>query len=50
MLRPAFPARLLAIDSENDRINMLVRLAPGVDYPPHTHASGVMGRRIRRRG
>jgi anti-sigma factor ChrR (cupin superfamily) len=23
---------------ERHRVSMLVRLAPGVDYPPHTHA------------
>ena len=27
-----------ATDSQRDRVSMLVRLAPGVDYPPHTHA------------
>jgi anti-sigma factor ChrR (cupin superfamily) len=30
--------KLLATDLENDRVSMLVRLAPGADYPPHTHA------------
>ena len=30
--------KLLATDTERDRVSMLVRLAPGVDYPPHTHA------------
>jgi DNA-directed RNA polymerase specialized sigma24 family protein len=30
--------KLLATDIENDLVSMLVRLAPGVDYPPHTHA------------
>ena len=35
---PGISCKLLATDSENDRVSMLVRLAPGVDYPPHTHA------------
>jgi anti-sigma factor RsiW len=30
--------KLLATDTERDRVSMLVRLAPGVEYPPHTHA------------
>jgi len=30
--------KLLATDAENDRVSMLVRLAPGTDYPPHRHA------------
>jgi DNA-directed RNA polymerase specialized sigma24 family protein len=30
--------KLLATDTEQDRVSMLVRLAPGVAYPPHTHA------------
>jgi anti-sigma factor ChrR (cupin superfamily) len=30
--------KLLATDAETDRVSMLVRLAPGADYPPHTHA------------
>jgi len=30
--------KLLATDTQNDRVSMLVRLAPGVDYPAHTHA------------
>jgi len=29
---------LLATDWERDRVSMLVRLAPGVAYPPHSHA------------
>src|SRR5205807_5439636 len=29
---------LLAADTEKDRVSMLVRLAPGVAYPPHRHA------------
>ena len=30
--------KLLATDTERDRVSMLVRLAPGASYPPHTHA------------
>ena len=30
--------KLLATDTENHRVSMLVRLAPGTDYPPHGHA------------
>ena len=30
--------KLLSTDTEQHRASMLVRLAPGVDYPPHTHA------------
>lgn len=30
--------KVLATDSENDRVSMLVRLDPGGQYPPHTHA------------
>jgi anti-sigma factor ChrR (cupin superfamily) len=32
--------KLLSSDSTHDRVAMLVRLAPGVSYPPHIH-SGV---------
>ena len=32
--------KLLASNVEQDRVTMLVRLAPGGEYPPHTH-SGV---------
>ena len=35
---PGIWCKLLAADSKNDRASMLVRLGPGVDYPPHTHA------------
>jgi anti-sigma factor ChrR (cupin superfamily) len=34
---PGITCKLLATDTEQDRVSMLVRLAPGVDYPPHTH-------------
>jgi len=30
--------KLLAVDAETSRITMLVRLAPGTEYPPHRHA------------
>ena len=30
--------RVLATDTENDRVSLLVRLAPGAAYPPHRHA------------
>jgi anti-sigma factor ChrR (cupin superfamily) len=30
--------KILAMDTVNDRVSMLVRLEPGADYPPHTHA------------
>jgi anti-sigma factor ChrR (cupin superfamily) len=29
--------KLLATDTLRQRVSMLVRLAPGADYPPHTH-------------
>jgi hypothetical protein len=35
---PGISTKLLATDTERHRVSMLVRLAPGVDYPPHTHA------------
>ncbi|HZP99267.1 MAG TPA: cupin domain-containing protein [Reyranella sp.] len=35
---PGIECKLLAADSERDRISMLVRLAPGASYPAHTHA------------
>jgi anti-sigma factor ChrR (cupin superfamily) len=30
--------KILAADPETHTVSMLVRLAPGVEYPPHTHA------------
>ncbi|MFP5304224.1 MAG: cupin domain-containing protein, partial [Gammaproteobacteria bacterium] len=30
--------KLLATDLQRGRVSMLVRLEPGVEYPPHTHA------------
>ena len=35
---PGIECKLLASDSESQRVSMLVRLAPGASYPPHTHA------------
>jgi len=35
---PGISVKLLATDAENRRVTMLVRLAPGTDYPPHRHA------------
>ena len=35
---PGISCKLLATDTERDRVSMLVRLAPGVAYPPHHHA------------
>ena len=35
---PGIFCKLLATDEAEHRVSMLVRLAPGVDYPPHTHA------------
>jgi quercetin dioxygenase-like cupin family protein len=30
--------KLITVDAETGRVTMLVRLAPGTDYPPHRHA------------
>jgi len=35
---PGISCMVLARDVEQDRVSMLVRLAPGIEYPPHTHA------------
>jgi anti-sigma factor ChrR (cupin superfamily) len=35
---PGIFYKVLASDTERDRVTMLVRLLPGVSYPPHTHA------------
>lgn len=35
---PGISCKLLATSREKDRVTMLVRLAPGAEYPPHTHA------------
>jgi hypothetical protein len=36
---PGLECKLLATDTERHRVSMLVRLAPGASYPPHTHAA-----------
>lgn len=35
---PGISCKVLASNDEDDRVTMLVRLAPGVEYPPHQHA------------
>jgi anti-sigma factor ChrR (cupin superfamily) len=35
---PGIYCKILAIDSERNRVSMLVRLDPRVEYPPHVHA------------
>jgi anti-sigma factor ChrR (cupin superfamily) len=35
---PGIECKLLATDIERCRVSMLVRLAPGANYPAHTHA------------
>ena len=35
---PGIECKLLATDAERHRVSMLVRLAPGANYPAHTHA------------
>jgi anti-sigma factor ChrR (cupin superfamily) len=35
---PGISCKLLATDTEHQRVSMLVRLAPGAHYPPHQHA------------
>lgn len=35
---PGIFCKLLATDTEKDRVSMLVRLEPGIAYPPHRHA------------
>jgi hypothetical protein len=35
---PGISCKLLATDDERRRVSMLVRLAPGTDYPSHRHA------------
>ena len=35
---PGIGCKLLATDSQRQRVSMLVRLAPGARYPGHTHA------------
>ena len=35
---PGISCKVLAFDTDKDVVSMLVRLAPGGEYPPHTHA------------
>ena len=35
---PGIHVKILARNTENDSVSMLVRLDPGTDYPGHTHA------------
>jgi hypothetical protein len=35
---PGIFCKLLSTDKERGRVSMLVRLAPGTEYPPHVHA------------
>jgi anti-sigma factor ChrR (cupin superfamily) len=35
---PGLTYKVLAADTEKDRVSLLVRLAPGAVYPPHRHA------------
>jgi anti-sigma factor ChrR (cupin superfamily) len=35
---PGIFCKLMATDSKDHRVSMLVRLLPGVEYPAHTHA------------
>jgi anti-sigma factor ChrR (cupin superfamily) len=35
---PGISCKLLATDADTNRVSMVVRLAPGTDYPPHHHA------------
>ena len=37
-MSPGISCKILAADELRDRVSVLVRLAPGVEYPPHTHA------------
>ena len=36
---PGISCKLLALDCETHMVSMLVRLAPGAEYPPHSHAA-----------
>lgn len=35
---PGISCKMLSTDAQTDRVSMLVRLAPGAAYPPHSHA------------
>ena len=37
---PGITCKLLATDTDRNRVSMLVRLAAGTDYPSHRHAGG----------
>ncbi len=39
-MAPGIAWKLLATETEKNRVSMLVRLAPGTDYPRHRHAGG----------
>jgi anti-sigma factor ChrR (cupin superfamily) len=36
---PGISVKMLATDTEKHMVSMLVRLAPGGEYPPHTHVA-----------
>ena len=36
-MAPGISCKLLATDTEKNRVSMMVRLAPGADYPTHRH-------------
>jgi quercetin dioxygenase-like cupin family protein len=38
VVAPGISCKLLSTDVANERVSMLVRLAPGTAYPPHIHA------------
>ena len=35
---PGISVQILSLDDKSHRVSMLVRLRPGTEYPPHTHA------------
>ncbi len=35
---PGMSCKILSADTHRDRVSMLVKLDPNVEYPPHTHA------------
>jgi anti-sigma factor ChrR (cupin superfamily) len=37
---PGLSYKVLSADTQNDRVSLLVRLAPGAHYPPHRHGGG----------
>jgi len=37
-LGPGISCKVLATDTERNRVSLVVRLAAGADYPPHRHA------------